>query len=164
MGGGVPSPNNGRSEYLVDTESNTIIYPKTRIEDIIGLENFNPSTGIDVDSYFELSTKSFTRISGYTRWLFENVSISPGIWAIHAHLNQSYGNNSPNNAAVMIVSVSGSPIISSCWMANFGIHTHFSCDLLARVTEDQAVTLLCNSAISFANFTCTLNGVKLASL
>ena len=51
-----PCINNARSEYLVDTESNTIIYPKTRLEDIIGLENFNPGDAgsKDDDSYFEI--------------------------------------------------------------------------------------------------------------
>lgn len=44
-GNDLPRDIHGRSEYLVDTENNTIIYPKTRIQDIIGLEDYKPNSG-----------------------------------------------------------------------------------------------------------------------
>ena len=69
----LPSNIEGRSEYLVDTENNSIIYPKTRLEDIIGLENFSPDTPSQRKHpyYFKKIVRTDSYIIGHTR--FENL-------------------------------------------------------------------------------------------
>ena len=176
MGGGVPSLNNASSEYLVDTENNKIIYPYTKAENIIGLESFSPGNpgeqpsippitgGADKDSYFELSTTAFTRVSGNNRYLFEHVPISPGIWTLNTHLAQAAGGISPNNAAILSLYVAEMNLSSACWLPYYADFAHFACNLLVRVTKESTITVVANSPIAFKNFTCTLNGIKLTDL
>ena len=70
----------GKSEYLVDTESNTIIYPKTRIEDIIGLSSTGPGNGCDmiVKSYGQQTIP----ISGGKARADNVFELSTGIWLL----------------------------------------------------------------------------------
>ena len=93
-GGGVSLPNitKYREEYLVDTETNEIIYPKTRLEDIIGLENFSPDGGIDDSTYFNEVETIIHNISLASHTPLYTVVLQPGLYYI-------YGAFATNNTA-----------------------------------------------------------------
>lgn len=88
-----PCINNARSEYLVDTESNTIIYPKTRLEDIIGLENLpsKPGSilgGIDPNSYIHklVNLQGVVFAGGQYTTLGRIELANPGIYFINLNI------------------------------------------------------------------------------
>ena len=165
-GGGITLPNTTRyrEEYLVDTETNEIIYPYTKAENILGLDisELLPGGSADKDSYFKLSTKQFATTSGNTRYLFTNIPVSPGIWLVNTQIWQVSGVNSPNNAIVLNLDVGTDH--GACWIPSFSEYMQLNCSLLTRTDNDSTVNVSTNSIIVIRNFTCTLAGIKLANL
>ena len=165
MGGGVPSPNNGRSEYLVDTESNTIIYPKTRIEDIIGLENLDiPNKPGSDDSeyvyYEESKLISLTTQNGVWTNLYRIKLEEPGLYYLYGSMDSSNNispqlpgdlgdhrlalNNFTDNVVIAMTSMwlyrggSGGGNISSVYKITKPTDIEFQCRIVQGTTFKQA--------------------------
>lgn len=83
----------GRNEYLVDTENNSVIYPYTRAENVLGLENIDlpPSSsggssllGDCVSKIFPLGPRNIP--VGIDTTLAEVLIEDPGIYLISSHV------------------------------------------------------------------------------
>lgn len=155
----------GKSEYLVDTESNTIIYPKTRIEDIIGLENLDiPNKpgqilggGIDPNSYIHNVVKltGVTIRSVTTNKLGEVEIANPGIYLINLNLHlvvlPSY--SAYHNSSLIIKTPNQSH--QSDYLINSGTYGRRTMSIIDKVTEPTTVEFY--TYIVTPTFTCNGN-------
>ena len=82
------NPSVAKSEYLVDTETNEIIYPYTRAENILDLESVKPPIGVEgslgpvVVKSFYFGYKNFA--VGANNYLYTLPIEEPGVYLISA--------------------------------------------------------------------------------